>query len=186
MAWVAFDRAVKSVQEFGLDGPVERWKRRREEIRREVLERSWDPVRGTFTQSYGSQALDAALLLMPMVGFLPATDERMSSTVAAIERELMRDGFVQRYPSEIADDGLPPGEGAFLPCTFWLVDNLVLQGRTEDATSLLERLLALGNDVGLFAEEYDAEAGRQVGNFPQAFTHMGLVNAALHLEAAMR
>jgi GH15 family glucan-1,4-alpha-glucosidase len=186
MAWVAFDRAVRSVEDFGLDGPVERWRRRREEIHREVLARSWDAGRRTFTQSYGSEALDAALLLMPLVGFLAPTDERVTGTVAAIQRELMRDGFVQRYPTALADDGLPPGEGAFLPCTFWLVDNLVLQGRTDEATALLERLLGLANDVGLFSEEYDPETGRQVGNFPQAFTHVGLVNAALHLEAALR
>ena len=143
MAWVAFDRAVRSVEEVGLDGPVDRWKRRRAEIHREVCARAWDPLRSTFTQSYGSEALDAALLLMPMVGFLDASDERVAGTVAAIQRELVVDGFVQRYPTggSDADDGLPPGEGAFLPCTFWLVDNLVLLGRTDEAAELLERLL---------------------------------------------
>jgi GH15 family glucan-1,4-alpha-glucosidase len=184
MAWVAFDRAVRTVERFGLEGPADRWRQRREEIHREVCERAWDPERRTFTQSYGSEALDAALLQMPMAGFLPASDERVAGTVGAIQRDLVRDGLVLRYRSELADDGLPPGEGVFLPCTFWLVDALTLLGRTGEATATLDRLVGLANDVGLLAEEYDPGAGRQVGNFPQAFTHVGLVNAALHLEAA--
>jgi GH15 family glucan-1,4-alpha-glucosidase len=184
MAWVAFDRAVRSVEDLGLDGPVDRWRRTRDAIREQVLERAWDPDRRTFTQSYGSQALDASLLLMPAVGFLDAHDERVVQTVDAIQRELCVDGFVLRYPTEIADDGLPPGEGSFLPCSFWLVDALAMQGRRDEAEQLFERLAGLTNDVGLLSEEYDPRIGRLVGNFPQAFSHIALVDSAVNLSRA--
>jgi len=181
MAWVAFDRAVRSAERFGLTGPVDRWRALRDEIHREVCERAWDKERGTFTQSYGARPLDAALLMLPLVGFLPPDDERVAGTVAAIERELLRDGFVLRYPTDEADDGLPPGEGAFLPCSFWLVEVYAAMGRRDDALALMRRLMELANDVGLIAEEYDPGARRQVGNFPQAFTHLALVSAAMSL-----
>ena len=181
MAWVAFDRAIRSVETSGLDGPVDRWRRERAEIHREVCERGWDAERSTFTQSYGSQALDASLLMIPQVGFLDPGDARVRGTIDAVQRELCVDGFVLRYQTDIADDGLPPGEGAFLPCTFWLADALSLTGRRDEAVALFERLLALTNDVGLLAEEYDTVTGRQVGNFPQAFSHIGLVNTAMNL-----
>lgn len=183
MAWVAFDRAVKSVEDFGLPGPLEEWRRLREEIRREILEKGYDQQRQTFTQYYGSTELDAAILMMPLVGFLPATDERMRGTVAAIERELLRDGFVQRYTQDpnATVDGLPPGEGAFLACTFWLADNYHLMGRHEEAREVFGRLLGLRNDVGLLSEEFDPEAGRLVGNFPQAFSHVPLIETARRL-----
>jgi GH15 family glucan-1,4-alpha-glucosidase len=179
MAWVAFDRAVKTVEQFGLDGDTDRWRRERDEIHREVCEKGWDPERNTFTQSYGSKALDAALLLIPRTGFLPGDDPRVIGTIEAARRELDHDGFLLRYPTDESDDGLPPGEGAFLPFTLWLADALALAGRRQEARSLYDRLAGLANDVGLFAEEYDPESGRMVGNFPQAFTHLALVNTAL-------
>ena len=181
MAWVAADRAVKAVEHFGLDGPAERWRRLRDAVKAEVCERGWDAERQTFTQFYGGVELDAALLLMPLVGFLPAGDRRVQGTVAAIERELCEDGFVHRYTTDGGIDGLPPGEGAFLACTFWLADNYALAGRDGEARDTFERLLALRNDVGLLAEEYDVGARRQVGNFPQAFSHVPLVNTARNL-----
>ncbi|HEX2064762.1 MAG TPA: glycoside hydrolase family 15 protein, partial [Acidimicrobiales bacterium] len=182
MAWVAADRAVKAVERFGQDGPAERWRRLRAAIRTEVCEEGWDAGRQTFTQSYGSKELDASLLMMPLVGFLPAGDERVQGTVAAIERELCEDGFVHRYSQgDDTVDGLPPGEGAFLACTFWLADNYALAGREAEARRTFERLLALRNDVGLLAEEYDVANRRQVGNFPQAFSHVPLVNTARNL-----
>jgi GH15 family glucan-1,4-alpha-glucosidase len=184
MAWAAVDRAVRGVEDFGLDGPVDDWKRLRAEIVEEVCDRGFDRRRGTFTQYYGSRELDAALLLIPAVGFLPAKDERVTGTVAAIERHLCHDGFVQRYTMSKRTeglDGLPPGEGAFLPCSFWLADAYLLTGRRDDGRALFEQLLGLRNDLGLLAEEYDPEAGRMVGNFPQALSHLGLVNTALDL-----
>ena len=183
MAWVAMDRAVKAVERFGLDGPVDRWRRLRSEIHADVCSLGFDAQRGTFTQSYGSRELDASLLLIALVGFLPASDPRVRGTVETIQRELCRDGFVMRYDTA-ADptvDGLPPGEGAFLAASFWLVDNLVLMGRGDDARASFARLLALRNDVGLLAEEYDPRIHRQLGNFPQAFSHVGLVNSAYRL-----
>ena len=183
MAWVAVDRAIRSVEEFGYDGPVERWRALREEIHADVLANGFDAERNTFTQSYGSQDLDAATLMIPIVGFLPKDDPRVAGTIAAIESDLVRGGFVMRY-SQISPDGpdtLPSGEGAFLACSFWLVDNYTLVGRRDDAKKLFERLLALCNDVGLLAEEYDPVGKRQVGNFPQAFSHVGLVNSAFNL-----
>jgi len=181
MCWVAFDRAIRAVECFGLEGPVDKWRALRRQIFDEVNERGFDAGRCTFTQSYGSRELDASLLLMPLMGFLPATDPRIRGTVAAIERELIEDGFVKRYRTEGSGDGLPPGEGVFLPCSFWLVDNYALQGRRDEACRMFERLLDVANDVGLLAEEYDPKAKRLVGNFPQAFSHVALINAARHL-----
>ncbi|MGH8992945.1 MAG: glycoside hydrolase family 15 protein [Acidimicrobiia bacterium] len=182
MAWVAADRAVKAVEHFGLDGPVDGWRRLRHEIHAEVCDRGWDAERQTFTQYYGSTELDAALLMIPLVGFLPATDPRVAGTLAATETELCEDGFVRRYTQRDASvDGLPPGEGAFLACTFWLADNYALAGRHDEAVRTFERLLALRNDLGLLAEEWDVRAGRQVGNFPQAFSHVPLINTARNL-----
>jgi GH15 family glucan-1,4-alpha-glucosidase len=180
MCWAALDRAVKYVEQFGRTGPVEQWRSLRDEIHAEICAKAYDPARNTFTQSYGSTDLDAALLLMPMLGFLPADDPRILGTVAAIEKELMSDGFVLRYPvAESNDvDGLPGAEGAFLACSFWLVEVMALQGRKDEAKALFERLLALRNDVGLLSEEYDPRYGRLVGNFPQAFSHVPLVHAA--------
>jgi GH15 family glucan-1,4-alpha-glucosidase len=184
MAWVAFDRAVRTIESHGQEGPVDRWRAHREELHREICERGFHAERNTFTQSYGSRGLDAATLLIPAVGFLPADDERVIGTVEAVQRELCRDGFVLRYDTSESDDGLPPGEGAFLPCSFWLADALCLIGRHEEASEMFDRLTGLANDVGLLAEEYDARLQRQVGNFPQAFTHVGLVNTAMNLDRA--
>ena len=181
MAWVAFDRGVRSIEEFGLEGPLERWREIRDRIHREVCERGYDSARDTFVQAYGSSALDASLLMLAIVGFLPADDSRISGTVAAIEKHLMRDGLVYRYDSEETDDGLPAGESAFIACSFWLADNYVMIGRYEDAKTLFEHLLTLRNDVGLLAEEYDPVAKRQLGNFPQAFSHLSLINTARNL-----
>ncbi len=188
MAWVAFDRAVKAVERFGLDGPIDRWKRLAAGIHEEVCREGFDRERNTFVQFYGSKLLDAALLMIPLVGFLPAADPRVRGTIEAIERELCEDGFVLRYPASDATasvDGLPPGEGAFLPCTFWLADALLLTGRRDEARRVLDRLLGLRNDLGLLSEEYDTERGRLVGNFPQAFTHVGLVNTVYNLSGAV-
>jgi GH15 family glucan-1,4-alpha-glucosidase len=182
MSWVAFDRAVRLCDEHGHEGPVERWRAVRDEIHVQVLANAWSERKQAFAQSYGADELDAAVLLMPLVGFLPATDPRVVSTVDAIRRELTVDGLVLRYrPEESGVDGLPAGEGVFLACTFWLVMVLELQGLHDEARELFERLLDLRNDVGLLAEEYDPIAGRQLGNFPQAFTHLSLVSAALAL-----
>ena len=182
MVWVAFDRAVKSVERHGLSGPVEHWRALRDQVHAEICEQAWDPVLGAFTQFYGSSVLDAAQLLMPIVGFLPADDPRVRATLAAIEKGLRHGAFVERYDSAEGVDGLPPGEGAFLACSFWLVGALALDNRVHEATALFEQLLALRNDVGLLAEEYDRERGRMVGNFPQAFSHLALVEAAHILE----
>jgi len=186
MCWVALDRAVKSVQQFGLEGPLEHWKALRARIHEDVCLRGYDSNKEAFVQSYGSQELDASLLLIPITGFLPADDPRMLGTVRAIERELMEGGLVHRYRTERAADGLPPGEGAFLACSFWLADNYLLQGREREARELFERLLALANDVGLLAEEYDPRAKRQLGNFPQAFSHVALVNTAFNLSERLK
>jgi GH15 family glucan-1,4-alpha-glucosidase len=181
MAWVAVDRSIKAVERFGAPGDAAPWKKLRETIRAEICSRGFDAKRNTFVQYYGSTDLDASLLLMPLVGFLPPTDPRMIGTVEAIQRELMYDGLVLRYSTARGVDGLPAGEGAFLACTFWLVDNLALSHRLDEANALFERLLALRNDVGLLAEQYDPVAKRQLGNFPQAFTHVALVNSAHNL-----
>ena len=181
MAWVAFDRAVKGIEQFGLPGPVDRWRQVRARIHDEVCARGFNPARGSFVQSYGSDLLDASLLLIPVVGFLPAEDPRVRATIEAIERELVVDGFVARYATVPEVDGLPPGEGAFLLCTFWLADALILLGRRAEALVLFERVLAVRNDVGLLAEGYDVTHRRMVGNFPQAFSHLGLINTARNL-----
>ena len=183
MAWVAFDRAIKMIEECGESGPVEQWRTLRDTIHEQVCAEGFNPKVGAFTQYYGSDALDASLLMIPLVGFLPATDDRVRSTIEAIERDLTEDGFVLRYRATDAHavDGLEGHEGAFLACSFWLADCLHLIGRHDDATVLLDRLIALSNDLGLLAEEYDAPAKRQVGNFPQAFSHVSLVNAAYNL-----
>jgi GH15 family glucan-1,4-alpha-glucosidase len=181
MAWLAFDRAVKSAEEFSLGGPVDRWRARAAEIHADVCRRGFDHELGSFVQCYGCKQLDASLLLLPCIGFLPANDPRVRGTVDAIERHLLVDGLVMRYNTEETNDGLAPGEGAFLACSFWLVDAYVLQGRLHDARTLFDRLLELRNDVGLLSEEYDPRARRLVGNFPQAFTHLALVNSALNL-----
>jgi GH15 family glucan-1,4-alpha-glucosidase len=186
MAWVALDRAIKSVEAFGLKGPVERWRKLRRTIHEEVCRNGFNSELGSFVQSYGSTQLDASLLLIPLVGFLSASDPRVQQTVKAIEQRLVVDGLVLRYDTGKAADGLPPGEGAFLACSFWLVDNLALLGRHDDARALFERLLALRNDVGLLAEEYDPRTGRHVGNFPQAFSHLALANSARNLSASLR
>lgn len=178
MAWVAVDRALKSIQDFHLDGPLEKWRAVRQQIHDQVCEQGFDADLNSFVQFYGSKDFDASLLMIPLVGFLPADDPRMIGTVAAIQTRLTRDGFVQRYQTHPDIDGLPPGEGAFLACTFWLADNLALQGREREAREIFERLLSLRNDVGLLSEEYDPKLGRLVGNFPQAFSHLGLINTA--------
>jgi GH15 family glucan-1,4-alpha-glucosidase len=184
MAWVAVDRAVKGVEQLGLDGPVDRWKRVREEIHREVCEKAYDPSRDTFTQFYGSKALDASLLRIPLVGFLPIDDPRVQGTINAVRKELTSEGFVMRYlADDQSADGLPAGEGAFLPCTSWLADCLALNGEQEEATELFEKLCAISNDVGLLSEEYDPVNGCLIGNFPQAFSHVSLVNTAANLSS---
>ncbi len=181
MAWVAFDRAIRSAETFGLEGPLDAWRRLRDEICEDVCTKGFDQSLGSFVQSYGSKYLDASLLLIPCVGFLPVSDPRVEGTIAAIERRLLRDGFVVRYDTAATEDGLPPGEGAFLACSFWLADVFILQGRTADAERMFRRLMALRNDVGLLSEEYDPCARRLVGNFPQAFSHMALVSTAYNL-----
>ncbi len=181
MCWVAFDRAVKAVENFGAQGPVERWRRMCKEIRADIERNGWNAEKRAFVQYYGGTALDASLLLMAELGFIAPTDPRFISTVEAIERELLVDGLVLRYRPEETPDGLPGDEGAFLACSFWLVDAYVMMGREAEATALFERLLDLRNDLGLLAEEYDVHRGRQIGNFPQAFSHIALVNSANNL-----
>src|SRR5690606_27159440 len=178
MAWVAVDRGVKTIEEFGMPGDVERWRRLRAQIHEEVCREGFNPDVNSFTQYYGSQDPDASLLMLPLVGFLPAHDPRIVGTVEYIQRRLKRDGFIDRYVTRPDVDGLPPGEGAFLLCTFWLADNLVLQGRRSEAREIFERLLDLRNDVGLLSEQYDPVARQMLGNFPQAFSHVGLINTA--------
>jgi GH15 family glucan-1,4-alpha-glucosidase len=184
MCWVAFDRAIDACERFGLEGPHEHWRQIRDTIHAEVCERGFDKTVGAFVQAYGAPHLDAAALLIPIVGFLPPDDPRVLSTTAAIERELMRDGYVLRYDTDRSDDGLPPGEGAFLACTFWLADNMILQNRQDDARQLFERLLELRNDVGLLSEQYDSVNARQCGNFPQAFSHFALIDTAYNFASA--
>ena len=187
MAWVAFDRAVEGLSRFGDRFPVERWRKLRDEAHADICARGYNAKLGAFTQYYGADTLDASVLLAPLVGFLPADDPRIVGTVRAIEQRLMKGGFVLRYEQpDSTTDGLPPGEGAFLACSFWYVDVLVLQGRIDEARTMFERLIGLCNDVGLLAEEYDPVAGRMLGNFPQAFSHVGLVNAGYRLAAALK
>ncbi len=183
MTWVAFDRAVKGIERFGFEGPVERWRSIRDRIHADVCARGFHPSIGSFTQTYGSDSLDASVLLIPIVGFLPPSDPRVLGTIRAIERDLVENGFVLRYRTNTDGniDGLCGREGAFLACSFWLVDALVLAGRRDDARRLFDRVLAIRNDVGLLSEEYDIRARRLVGNFPQAFSHVGLVNSARNL-----
>jgi GH15 family glucan-1,4-alpha-glucosidase len=201
LAWVAFDRAVKTIERHGADGPLEHWRATRAAIHADVCRRGFSRAKNAFTQSYDSDELDASLLLIPLVGFLPASDPRVAGTVAAIERELVRDGLVLRYATGKATvaagagqvdagtgrvdvdhvDGLPPGEGAFLACSFWLADNYTMMGRIDEAERLFEHLCGLANDLGLIAEEYDPHRGRQLGNFPQAFSHLSLINTAFNL-----
>jgi GH15 family glucan-1,4-alpha-glucosidase len=184
MAWVVFDRGVRLAERFDLDAPLDRWKHVRDEIHAEVCERGYDDERRTFTQYYGSKELDASVLNIPLIGFLPGTDERVTGTIDAVTRELGRDGFVSRYSTADTDDGLPGDEGQFLACSFWLVNALARNGRVEQARALFERLLALSNDLGLLAEEYDVARKRQVGNFPQAFSHLTLILAARAISTA--
>ncbi|MDW5596829.1 glycoside hydrolase family 15 protein [Conexibacter stalactiti] len=186
MAWVVFDRVVRIAERFELEGPIDRWRQTRDEIHREICERGYDRERRTFTQYYGSRELDASVLNIPLVGFLPGTDERVTGTIDAISAELGRDGFVSRYSTAETDDGLPGDEGQFLACSFWLVSALALNDRVAEARALFERLLGLANDVGLLAEEYDVARQRQVGNFPQAFSHLTLIVAARAITAAER
>ena len=181
MAWVAFDRTVKSAERFGLDGPVDHWRQIRDEIHADICRLGFDKTLGSFVRSYGSKQFDASLLLLPAIGFLPADDPRIIGTVDAVERALVTDGLVRRYNTEAAKDGLPAGEGVFLACSFWLVDAYIMLGRRDDAVRLFERLLSLRNDVGLLSEEYDPYANRLIGNFPQAFSHLALVNSASNL-----
>jgi GH15 family glucan-1,4-alpha-glucosidase len=187
MAWVAIDRAVRFLEEFGQGAPIQNalphWRALRERIHEEVCQRGFHPGVQAFTQYYGGEVLDASILLMPRSGFLPATDPRVQSTVQAIERTLLRDGFVLRYATEHQVDGLPGTEGAFLACSFWLADNYAYAGRTKEAEALFERLLALRNPLGLLAEEYDPTLKRQIGNFPQAFSHLALIGTAQTLGA---
>jgi GH15 family glucan-1,4-alpha-glucosidase len=184
MAWVAFDRSVQDIDQYGLLGPRERWAALRQTLHDEICTLGFNIELNSFVQSYGCTELDASLLVIPLVGFLPPDDERVRGTIAAVERNLCMDNFVLRYRTEALTDGLPPGEAAFLPCSFWLVDNYTQQGRIGEASAMFERLLALQNDVGLLSEQYDPHARRLLGNFPQAFSHLALVNSALKLAAA--
>ena len=185
MAWVAVDRAIKDFEQFQLAGPLDRWRKLRDEIHRDVCKNGFNPAVGSFVQSYGSTALDASLLLIPLVGFLPAFDPRVVATIEAIERKLVVDGFVMRYDLEKSDDGIAGDEATFLLCSFWLVDCLIMLGRRGDAQHLFDRLLDVRNDLGLLAEEYDPVSDRQLGNFPQAFSHIGLINSAVNLSRAI-
>jgi GH15 family glucan-1,4-alpha-glucosidase len=182
MAWVAFDRAVLLAEQLHYDAPVEKWQSIRQAIHDQICEKAFNTKKNSFVQVYGSDQLDASLLLIPLVGFLPGNDPRVIGTVEAIHRELMPDGFVRRYDTARAKDGLPPGEGVFLACSFWMVSSLKAIGRRDEAIRLFEHLLSLTNDLGLLSEEFDTEGQRLVGNFPQAFSHIALVNAAFALE----
>jgi GH15 family glucan-1,4-alpha-glucosidase len=186
MAWVALDRGIRGAEVFGLSGPIERWRALRRTIHDEVCERGFNREVGSFVQSYDSTGLDASLLQLPTTGFLPPDDPRMRGTIDAIASRLMVDGLVLRYDPQTTDDGLPGGEGAFLACSFWLADAYVLAGRVDDARALCERLLSLRNDLGLLSEEYDTRAGRLVGNFPQAFSHVAIVNTTHNLMRATK
>jgi GH15 family glucan-1,4-alpha-glucosidase len=181
MCWVAFDRAIKSVEQYGLEGPCDHWRRIRARICRDILDKAYDGERNAFVQYYGARDLDASLLLIPQLGFLSPEDPRVRGTIEAIERELVCDGFVLRYPTRPGLDGLPGGEGVFLACSFWLANSLSLIGRRSDAIKLFEKLLAVRNDLGLLSEEYDPRSGRLLGNFPQAFSHIEIINTAAHL-----
>ena len=181
MCWVAFDRGVKAIEHWGAEGPLDRWRAARDRVHAEICARGFDPAQNTFVQYYGSTEPDASLLQLPLVGFLPPEDPRIVGTVEAVQRRLMKRGLVERYVTKEHVDGLPTGEGCFLACSFWLVDALVLLGRRDEAVTLFERLVALANDLGLLSEEYDVESRRMLGNFPQALSHVALVNTALNL-----
>jgi GH15 family glucan-1,4-alpha-glucosidase len=181
MAWVAIDRGIRNAETLNVDGPLDRWRALRARIHHDVCTHGFNRERNAFVQWYGSWQLDASLLLLPTTGFLPASDSRVRGTIAAIERELLVDGFVLRYDTSHTDDGLPPGEGAFLACTFWLADAYAVTGRHREARALFERLLSLRTDLGLLSEEYDVGARRLVGNFPQAFSHIALLTSAHNL-----
>jgi GH15 family glucan-1,4-alpha-glucosidase len=185
MAWVAFDRAIKTVEEYGLKGDVERWRQIRATIHADVCEKGWSDEVGAFVQYYGSKTMDASILLMPLTGFLPSEDPRIRKTVEAVEKYLMKDGFIQRYVTD-ASDGLAGTEGAFIACSFWFVDNLILIGREDDARVMFERLVGIATDLGFMAEEYDVTSKRLIGNFPQAFSHIALINSAFNLERLNR
>jgi GH15 family glucan-1,4-alpha-glucosidase len=185
MAWVAFDRAVLLAEQHRYEAPIKKWKTLRDTLHSEICARAFNEKKNSFVQAYGSDHLDASLLLMPVVGFLPGSDPRVKSTVEAIERELMPGGLVLRYDTSKVEDGLPPGEGVFIGCSFWMVSSLKAIGRVDDAKALFDRLLKLPNDLGLLSEEYDLEHKRMVGNFPQAFSHIALVNAAFDLESQL-
>ena len=184
MAWVAFDRGIRAIETAGVEGPLDEWRAVRQAIHEDVCTHGFDRQLGSFVQSYGSQELDASLLLLPTVGFLPPDDPRVLGTIAAVERRLFVDGFLRRYDPATSPDGVPGGEGVFLACSFWLADAYVLTGRMDDARRLFERLLSLRNDVGLLSEEYDTGRRRLVGNFPQAFSHIALINTAHNLARA--
>jgi len=186
MAWVAFDRAIKSAEAFNLEGPLDRWRQQCRKIHDDVCRHGFDPKLGSFVRSYGSKELDASLLLLPTLGFLPPADPRVRGTVEAIERKLLVHGLVMRYDTTESDDGLSSNEGVFLACSFWLVDAYLLLGRMADARRLFERLLTLCNDVGLLSEEYDHRTGRLLGNFPQALSHIALINSAFNLNEATK
>jgi GH15 family glucan-1,4-alpha-glucosidase len=186
MAWVAFDRGIRAVEKYGLEAPVNAWRDTRRAIHQDVCANGYNSGLGSFVQSYGSTELDASLLLLPTVGFLPPSDARVLGTIEAVERRLFVDGFLLRYDTATSDDGLPSGEGAFLACSFWLADAYVMAGRLDDARRLFERLLELRSDLGLLAEEYDTGAHRLVGNYPQAFSHIALVNTAHNLARASK
>jgi GH15 family glucan-1,4-alpha-glucosidase len=181
MAWVAFDRSIKSAENFGLEGPLDDWRKLRDEICDDVCTHGYSAKLGTFVQAYGSDQLDASLLLLPNVGFLSVTDPRIAGTIKAVEGRLVRNGLVMRYSTDEVEDALPPGEGAFLACSFWLVDAYILQERFDEAETLFRRLVGLCNEVGLLSEEYDPGSKRLIGNFPQAFSHVALVNSAYNL-----
>jgi GH15 family glucan-1,4-alpha-glucosidase len=186
MTWVAFDRGIKSAERFGFSAPLERWRTLRDTICRDVCEKGFDARQNTFVESYGSQLLDASILLLPAVGFLPASDPRVRGTIEAIEKYMMRDGFVLRHdPREVSDEK-PPIEGAFLACSLWLADAYVLAGEIDKAQALFDRVVAIANDLGLLAEEFDSGACRQTGNFPQALTHIALINTAHNLSDAKK
>jgi len=181
MAWVAVDRAIKEAERYSLQAPLVRWRKLRARMHAQICRRGFDASRHTFVQYYGATGVDASLLVIPLVGFLPSSDSKVRGTLAAVQRELMDGGLLARYRNAPGVDGLPQGEGRFLACSFWLADNLALAGRRSAAEAMFERLLALRNDVGLLAEEYDPRAGRQLGNFPQALTHVALINTARNL-----
>jgi GH15 family glucan-1,4-alpha-glucosidase len=186
MAWVALDRAIRSATTFGLDAPIDRWRRTCHDIRDEILEKGFDKKHNTFVQYYGTDAVDSSLLVLPIVGFLPGDDPRILGTIEAIEKNLMHEGLLLRYRSDTGVDGLSGTENPFLACSFWLVSAYALAGRKDDAMELMERLLGLTNDVGLLSEEYDPDNDRMAGNFPQAFSHLALVGAALALSGKFR